>query len=112
MSPTTMSKRVTPMRLILPILAMALIVVAANVGVQFIIADGWLTWGAFTYPLAFLVTDISNRLYGPEDARKVVLWGMMPDWGTFSGVLTFSLVTLILGFIWFMKTRKGFADVV
>lgn len=63
------------MRLLLPILAMALIVVAANVGVQFIIADGWLTWGAFTYPLAFLVTDISNRLYGQAEARKVVFAG-------------------------------------
>lgn len=63
------------MRLLLPILAMALIVVAANVGVQFIIADGWLTWGAFAYPLAFLVTDVSNRLYGPAEARKVVFAG-------------------------------------
>jgi uncharacterized integral membrane protein (TIGR00697 family) len=74
MSPTTMSKRVTHM-LLLPILAMATIVVASNIGVQFLIADGWLTWGAFTYPLAFLVTDISNRLYGAEKARKVVLVG-------------------------------------
>lgn len=56
---------------------MALIVVAANIGVQFIIADGWLTWGAFTYPLAFLVTDISNRLYGQHAARKVVLAGFV-----------------------------------
>lgn len=47
-----------------------------------------------------------------EDARKVVLWGMTPDWGVFAGGLAFSLATLILGFIWFMKTRKGFADVV
>jgi len=47
-----------------------------------------------------------------EDARKVVLWGMTPDWWLYAGGLAFSLVTLILGFIWFMKTRKGFADVV
>lgn len=47
-----------------------------------------------------------------EDARRVVLWGMTPDWGVFAGGLAFSLLTLILGFIWFMKTRKGFADVV
>lgn len=65
------------MRLLLPILAMALIVVAANVGVQFNIADSWLTWGAFTYPLAFLVTDISNRLYGQAEARKVVFAGFV-----------------------------------
>ncbi|GIT89793.1 membrane protein [Jannaschia pagri] len=61
--------------MILLILAMGAIVVAANIGVQFIIADGWLTWGAFSYPLAFLVTDVTNRLYGAEKARKVVLAG-------------------------------------
>ena len=61
--------------LLLPILAMAVIVVASNIGVQFLVADGWLTWGAFTYPLAFLVTDVSNRLYGAGRARTVVLAG-------------------------------------
>ncbi|WP_409197409.1 queuosine precursor transporter [Jannaschia sp. M317] len=61
--------------MILAILAMGAIVVASNIGVQFLIADGWLTWGAFTYPLAFLVTDVTNRLYGAEKARKVVLAG-------------------------------------
>ena len=61
--------------MLLPILAMAAIVVASNIGVQFLIADGWLTWGAFSYPLAFLVTDVTNRLHGPDRARRVVLWG-------------------------------------
>jgi uncharacterized PurR-regulated membrane protein YhhQ (DUF165 family) len=45
------------------ILAMAAIVVASNILVQFLFGQ-WLTWGAFTYPLAFLVTDIMNRVYG------------------------------------------------
>lgn len=61
--------------MIFAILAMGAIVVASNIGVQFLVADGYLTWGAFTYPLAFLVTDITNRLYGPENARKVVFAG-------------------------------------
>lgn len=61
--------------LALPIAAMAVIVVASNVGVQFLIADGWLTWGAFTYPLAFLVTDVTTRLMGAPAARRVVLSG-------------------------------------
>ena len=47
-----------------------------------------------------------------EDARKVVLWGMLPDWGFFAGGFVFSLAMMVLGFLWFMKTRKGFADVV
>jgi uncharacterized integral membrane protein (TIGR00697 family) len=61
--------------MILAILAMAAVVVASNIGVQFLVADGWLTYGAFTYPLAFLVTDVTNRLHGPDRARKVVLAG-------------------------------------
>ncbi|MEE4211699.1 MAG: queuosine precursor transporter [Parvularcula sp.] len=61
--------------MILAILAMAAVVVASNIGVQFLVADGWLTWGAFTYPLAFLVNDVTNRIHGPERARTVVLAG-------------------------------------
>ncbi|SIO47854.1 hypothetical protein SAMN05444722_2464 [Rhodovulum sp. ES.010] len=62
---------------ILPgILAMAAIVVASNILVQFLFGQ-WLTWGAFTYPLAFLVTDVMNRVYGPGPARKVVFAGFV-----------------------------------
>jgi uncharacterized integral membrane protein (TIGR00697 family) len=58
------------------ILAMAAIVVASNILVQFLFGQ-WLTWGAFTYPLAFLVTDIMNRVYGPSAARRVVFAGFV-----------------------------------
>jgi len=53
---------------------MAAIVVASNILVQFLYGD-WLTLGAFTYPLAFLVTDVMNRVYGAAAARRVVLAG-------------------------------------
>lgn len=56
---------------------MAAVVVASNILVQFLILDGLLTWGAFTYPIAFLVTDVMNRLYGAGVARKVVLAGFV-----------------------------------
>jgi len=62
--------------LILGVIAMATIVVASNILVQFLLGD-WLTWGAFTYPLAFLVTDLMNRTYGAKQARKVVLVGFV-----------------------------------
>jgi queuosine precursor transporter len=62
------------MRLLPAILAMAAIVVASNILVQFL-AGPWLTWGAFTYPFAFLVTDLTNRIYGSPAARRVVLAG-------------------------------------
>ena len=55
---------------------MAAIVVASNILVQFLFGQ-WLTWGAFTYPLAFLVTDVMNRVYGAGPARKVVLAGFV-----------------------------------
>lgn len=60
--------------LTIAILAMAAIVVTSNILVQVLLGD-WLTYGALTYPLAFLVTDLSNRLYGTAAARKVVLVG-------------------------------------
>lgn len=62
---------------------MAAIVAASNYLVQFPVeatlgginlAD-ILTWGAFTYPIAFLVNDLTNRYLGPASARKVVLVG-------------------------------------
>ncbi|MCX7287147.1 MAG: queuosine precursor transporter [Rhodobacterales bacterium] len=63
------------MRSLLPgILAMAVIVTASNILVQ-IPLGGYLTWGALTYPFAFLVTDLTNRLQGAAAARRVVLAG-------------------------------------
>ncbi len=60
--------------LLILVAAMAAIVVASNVLVQHLLGD-WLTWGALTYPFAFLVTDLSNRLYGAAAARRVVWAG-------------------------------------
>ena len=59
---------------VLPVGAMAAVVVVSNVAVQYPIND-WLTWGAFTYPLAFLVTDLTNRRLGPARARQVACVG-------------------------------------
>ncbi len=65
--------------------AMALVVMASNILVQFPVnaaigrlslAD-LLTWGAFTYPFAFLVTDLANRRHGPRLARRVVAAGFV-----------------------------------
>ena len=63
-------------RLLPGVIAMATIVVASNILVQFLFGN-WLTWGAFTYPLAFLVTDVMNRVYGAATARKVVFAGFV-----------------------------------
>lgn len=58
------------------VIAMAIVVVASNILVQHPIGQ-WLTWGAFTYPLAFLVSDIVNRLSGASAARRVVYVGFV-----------------------------------
>ncbi|MEE8210344.1 MAG: queuosine precursor transporter [Acidiferrobacterales bacterium] len=54
--------------------AMAIVVTAANVLVRYPI-NNWMTWGAFVYPLSFLVTDLTNRRLGPQQARRVVYAG-------------------------------------
>ena len=72
------------------ILAMASIVLASNILVQFLFGN-WLTWGAFTYPLAFLVTDIMNRVYGAAAARRVVFAGFIV------GVICSLIGTQIMG---------------
>lgn len=65
------------MRPILPaILAMAATVLASNILVQVRLGD-WLTWGAVTYPIAFLVTDVTNRVQGLGPARRVVVAGFV-----------------------------------
>ncbi len=58
------------------IAVMALVVVASNILVQFLVGQ-WLTWGAFVYPIAFLVTDLMNRVFGATAARKVILAGFV-----------------------------------
>ena len=72
------------------VIAMAAIVVASNILVQFLFGQ-WLTWGAFTYPLAFLVTDVMNRVYGEKPARMVVLCGFVV------GVICSLIGTQIMG---------------
>ena len=60
---------------------MALFVTASNFLVQYPInffgMEEFLTYGAFTYPITFLITDLSNRRYGKFVARKIVYMGFI-----------------------------------
>ena len=60
-------------------LAMGVIVLASNYLVQFPVKylglENLLTYGAFSYPIAFLITDLANRSYGKIAARKIVYFG-------------------------------------
>ena len=66
--------------LLLPVL-MGVVVLASNYLVQFPIQyyglEGILTYGAFSYPIAFLITDLTNRSYGKLVARKIVYIGFV-----------------------------------
>ena len=58
---------------------MAFVVAVSNYFVQYPVKffnlENLLTYGAFTYPVSFLITDLSNRRYGKEGAKKVVYFG-------------------------------------
>ena len=62
-------------------LLMGLVVVISNYLVQFPIKyyglEQLLTYGAFSYPIAFLITDLANRSYGKIAARKIVYFGFI-----------------------------------
>ena len=83
-------------RLFAAIAAMVVVVTASNILVQYPVAfdlgpihlGDLLTWGAFTYPFAFLVTDLTNRYDGPNRARFVVVVGFVVALG-----LSFYLAT-------------------
>ena len=60
---------------------MAVVVLASNYLVQFPVSrlglDEILTYGAFSYPIAFLITDLANRKYGKLVARQIVYFGFI-----------------------------------
>ena len=60
---------------------MGIVVVISNYLVQFPInyfgLNDILTYGAFSYPITFLITDLANRAYGKLVARKVVYFGFI-----------------------------------
>lgn len=69
------------------------------------------------YPLESLPSDyhlimkINPLTSTVEQARNVMIWGRGIEWSEWLFLTAFSLLTAWLGFVWFQKTRKGFADV-
>jgi len=69
------------------------------------------------YPISAVPTELRPWLminpltFIIEQGREVLIWGRMPDW---IGLLAYSGVSIAvawIGYFWFQKTRKGFADV-
>ncbi len=75
----------------------------------------------FLSPIFYPITALPEEyrpllLFNPltpaiEQGRALLFWGTVPDWQLFSIYFAVMLVIAWLGFAWFQKTRKGFADV-
>lgn len=69
------------------------------------------------YPLTAVPQSVQPLLrlnplsYVIEEARRTFLWGQLPRWDLFTLYTAGGMLICWLGFIWFQKTRKGFADV-
>jgi hypothetical protein len=74
--------------LLLAVFCMIICVISSNLLVKFPI-NAWLTWGAFTYPSTYVISELVNRFHGQKHARKVVYAGFF--------------VAIILSFTWFDK---------
>lgn len=68
--------RISSSQFVFAVILMGLIVMASNILVQYPI-NRWLTWGAISYPIAFLVADLLNRRFGPGVARRVAYSGFV-----------------------------------
>jgi lipopolysaccharide transport system permease protein len=76
----------------------------------------------FLAPVVYPVSAVPERLrpllmlnpltFIIEQSRNVLIWGRLPDWMGLLLFLAISLSVAWLGFVWFQKTRKGFADVI
>lgn len=70
------------------------------------------------YPVAALPVEYQGIMrlnpltYIVEETRNVMIWGKTIDWPQWSCWTVLSMLVAWLGFAWFQKTRKGFADVI
>ena len=69
------------------------------------------------YPVSALPSALQSIIYiNPlaliiEQCRDVLLWGKMPNFAALGIYLLIALVVAVIGFSWFQKSRRGFADV-
>ena len=109
----------------LVVLALGLAWILASIGV--FVRDVSQTIGIlmtvlmFLSPVFYPISSLSERfrplfMANPltfiiEQAREVIIWGHLPNWGGLAIYLLIALGVMWLGFAWFQKTKKGFADV-
>ena len=67
--------------ILFPLVIFHLLVIAISnylVQIPVVVAGFQTTWGAFTFPLIFLATDLTIRLYGAAQARRIIFTAMIP----------------------------------
>jgi lipopolysaccharide transport system permease protein len=70
------------------------------------------------YPMSLVperfrvVMQLNPLTHLTESARQTLLWNMWPDWYWLAGMTVLSAIIAQLGYAWFMKTKRGFADVI
>ena len=67
--------------ILIPLVLFHLVVIAASnylVQIPVTLFDFHTTWGAFTFPLIFLATDLTVRIYGAQQARCIIITTMLP----------------------------------
>lgn len=123
----------SPMVLLLPLILIPLL--CLTLGLAWILAS----LGVFIRDTAYAVTIITQILFfmspifypieaipkrfrfiiqiNPlsgilENSRNVLIWDRLPDWGGWIIQLLISMIIFVIGYMWFMKTKPGFADVI
>jgi lipopolysaccharide transport system permease protein len=76
----------------------------------------------FLSPIFYPVTSVPEEIqlffyfnpisYAVEDLRSIIIWGEYPNWTWLLIGSLIGIVIMYLGYLWFRKTRKGFADVI
>lgn len=89
--------------ILIPLVLFHLIVIAASnylVQIPITIFGFHTTWGAFTFPLIFLATDLTVRIYGTSQARRIIFTAMLPA----------LLVSYILSVLFYEAKFQGFSQ--
>ena len=98
----TSAPAVSTHKILLPLVLFHLFVIAASnylVQIPITIFDFHTTWGAFTFPLIFLATDLTIRLYGASHARLIIFMAMIPA----------IIISYLFSVIFFAGSFQGFS---
>ena len=88
---------------LIPLVLFHLTVIAASnylVQIPVTIFGFHTTWGAFTFPLIFLATDLTVRIYGASQARRIIFTAMLPA----------LLISYVLSVLFYEAKFQGFAQ--